>query len=343
MQRAGNLIESIAEPDNLRLAFLKASRGKRGKTEVLRFRERLDEQLSALSRELLAGEVDWGGYHTFQVHDPKERFIHAPAFRARVAHHAIMNLCEPAFESYQIFDSYACRKNKGLDAGIDRASKFSRNGVWFLKMDIHKYFDTIDQPILIGQLRRRFKDPTVLRLFESIIGTYETAPGKGVPIGNLTSQFFANHYLGVFDHFVKESLRVEKYVRYMDDFVFWMADRTSLKKLAKTVTEYLAKQLSIEPKAPCLNACRRGLPFLGFRVYPSGLPRLAGRSRQRFRRKLRMYYQWFHDGIWDERELALHAEPLTAFVKRGASLAFRRKTIQNIETQFGDRPEARTG
>jgi len=337
MKRAGHLIERIADVDNLRLAFFKACRGKRGKAEVLRFRERVDGELSVLREELLAGSVDWGEYHTFQVQDPKPRTIHAAPFRSRVAHHAMVNVCEPVFESYQIHDSYACRKGKGLDAALDRAVRFSRHGNWFLQMDIRKCFDSIGHGILKQLLRRRFKDRSVLRLFDSIIDSYEHARGKGIPIGNLTSQYFANHYLGLLDHHIKETLRFRRYVRYMDDFVVWAADKAELISQRDQIEEFLPERLGLNLKSATLNACERGMTFLGYRVFPQEL-RLSRRSRDRFRRKASCYARVWQAGIWDEAELAKHVEPLLAFVRRGASRAFRERAIQ----ECGLCPEART-
>ena len=337
MKRTGHLIERIADVDNLRLAFFKACRGKRGKTEVLRFRERVDGELSVLREELLAGSVDWGGYHRFQVQDPKPRTIHAAPFRSRVAHHAIVNVCEPVFESYQIHDSYACRKGKGLDAALNRAVRFSRHRDWFLQMDIRKCFDSIDHGILKQLLRRRFKDRSVLRLFDSVIESYEAAPGKGIPIGNLTSQYFANHYLGLLDHHVKETLRFRRYVRYMDDFVVWSADKAELIGQREEIEDFLLERLGLNLKPATLNACQRGMTFLGYRLVPQGL-RLSRRSRDRFRRKASLYARLWQAGIWDETELARHVEPLLAFVRRGASRAFRERIIQ----ECGLCPEART-
>jgi len=342
MKRAGNLIDGITDADNLRLAFLKACRGKRTRPDVLRFREHLDANLDILRKELLAGWVNWGEYHTFKVHDPKPRDIHAPPFRDRVAHHAVMTLCEPAFESYQIHDSFACRKNKGLDAALNRALKFCRAGGWHLKLDVHKYFDSIDHVVLKRLLRQRFKDGLVIQILESIIDTYQTAPGKGIPIGNLTSQFFANHYLSPLDRHIKERLRVRRYVRYMDDFVLWADSRQALKALKTEIDQFLSNPLRLSAKPPCLNHADQGMTFLGYKVYPAGL-RLAARSRQRFRRKARLYQQLFDNGIWDEAETARHIVPLTAFVQRGASRAFRERTFFESALPSGRRPEARTG
>ena len=337
MRRQGNLIEGIAAPENLRLAFFKACRGKRGKREVLRYRDRLDEELKVLAEELLAGEVEWGSYHSFKVADPKPRTIHASHFKARIAQHAIMNQCEPAFESYQVHDSYACRKAKGLDGALARAVRFSRSGEWFLKLDVYRFFDSIDHQVLNRLLARRIKDRIVLRLFSSIVDTFHTQAGKGVPIGNLTSQYFANHYLARLDHHVKEELRVRRYLRYMDDFVLWSPRRAELLEMQDRIQDFLERELVLVLNPAVLNACSRGMTFLGYRVFPRAA-RLARRTRDRFRRKARRYVRRFDGGRWDEAELARHMLPMLAFVRRGASRAFRQRAIQ----ECGLCPEART-
>lgn len=307
-----------------------------------RFADNIDAEAVALRKELLAGRVQWGGYHCFKIHDPKERLIHAPRFRDRVAHHAIMVHCEPSFEAYQISDSYACRKGRGVDGALSRTLAFARNGGWYLKMDIRKYFDTIDQNVLKRMIRMRFKDGRVFDLMDAIIETYSVEPGKGVPIGNLTSQFFANHYLAVFDRFVKERLQGRRYVRYMDDFVLWDDSGQRLKAHRREIESFLSDRLGLTVKPPCQNRCERGMTFLGYKVYPEGL-RLARRSRQRFRRKVRLYTRLLESGWWDEQTAAAHIEPLTAFVKRAASKAFRRRVFDEASSRHRRRPEARTG
>jgi RNA-directed DNA polymerase len=339
MKRAGNLIERIADADNLRLAFWKASKGKRAKAEVLSFRADLDARLRGMREELLAGSVGWGPYRTFKVYDPKERTICAAPFRDRVAHHAMMNVLESHFETYQIHDSYACRRGKGLDTAIARAVHFSRPGDWHLKMDIRRYFDGIDHGTLKGLVRRRFKDPYVLALLDGVIDSYENSPGRGLPLGNLTSQFFANHYLGVLDHYCKQSLACHRYVRYMDDFVVWDSEKDRLRQVGREIAGFLSGSLGLEMKPVCLNGCSGGMTFLGYRVYP-GHVRLAARSRSRFRRKMAQYHGNYMSGRWTEEETARHVEPLLAFVRRAESMRFRRRVIESIE---GSCPkEART-
>ncbi|MBN2291349.1 MAG: RNA-directed DNA polymerase [Pirellulales bacterium] len=325
----GNLIERIANADNLRLAFWKASRGKRSKETVLQFRENLDGNLYDLRQQLLASSIDWGPYHTFLIHDPKKRYISAAPFRDRVAHHAIINVTEPVFESYQIHDSYACRKGKGLDGAITRALRFACKSRWYMKLDVRKFFNSVDHDVLKGLLKRRFKDRVVLNLFNGIIDSFANTPGRGIPIGNLTSQFFANHYLGVIDHYIKETIRCKRYVRYMDDFVIWAESRTALRRIHHKVTCFIQEQLYLDLKSPCMDTTKRGLTFLGYRVYPGRL-RLARRSRDRFIRKLRRYHANFEEGLWDEEEAARHVEPLLAFVCRAESHEYRKRVMKKL-------------
>lgn len=172
MKRYGNLLDSIACVDNVRLVFLRAVRGKPHKPEVQVFVSELDKNLDDLCTELMQADVKWGAYKKFYVWDPKKRLIHAPSFRDRVAHHALMNICVPAFESFQIHDSYACRVNKGTYAALDRAGNFTAANKWYLKMDVRRYFDSIRQEVLMSMPHRRFKDKKVLQLLRSVIDTY---------------------------------------------------------------------------------------------------------------------------------------------------------------------------
>ena len=221
MKRAGRLMERVLDRETLREAFARASRGKRTKRDAAAFGMRLDENLAELARDLAEGTYTVGPYHQFTIFDPKERLITAPCFRDRVLHHAVTLVCEPVFERFLIADTFACRRGKGREAAVERARHFARRYPWFLKLDIRKYFNSIDHEVLLGRLARKFKDRRLLDLFGRIIASYEVAPGRGVPIGSLTSQHFANFYLGGLDRFVKEGLRAGGYVRYMDDFVVW--------------------------------------------------------------------------------------------------------------------------
>lgn len=320
----------IADAGNLRLAFWKAAKGKRAKADCIAFRERLDENLAVLGAELLSGDAVVGDYHYFKVHDPKERLICAATFRERVLHHALMNVCEPVLERAAVFDSYACRKGKGRLLAVSRAQGYARTHRWFLKMDIHKYFDSIDHETLRGLLARKFKDPLVRGVFDRIIGSYQTAPGRGLPIGNLTSQHFANFYLAPLDRFLKETLRRGSYVRYMDDFVVWGESGSELRAVCERVREFLAAELKLELKGnTAINRTTFGMDFLGYRLFPVTV-RLARRSKVRFTRKFRRYEAAERCGQWSELKLQQRMQALLAFVLPAASGAFRGHIVQRF-------------
>jgi retron-type reverse transcriptase len=179
-------MEQVVERENLRQAFAKAAKGKRVKLDARVFAESLEENLQGLAAELADGTYRPGPYHQFTIFDPKQRIITAPCFRDRVLHHAIMNVCEPLFDRFLIADTFACRRGKGRLAALDRAVEFARRHEFFLKLDIRKYFDSISHRVLRERLERRFKDQRLLDLFGRIIAGYQTAPGRGVPIGSLT-------------------------------------------------------------------------------------------------------------------------------------------------------------
>jgi hypothetical protein len=191
VKRENCLVDRIADPDNLRLAFWKAGKSKTGKAEVIEFQNNLDKNLLSLRSELLGGKPAVGNYRYFKVFDPKERLICASAFRERVLHHALMNVCHDSFERFQIYDSYACRIGKGTYAALDRAETFQKRYAWFLKLDVRKYFASISHNILKGMLQRRFKERRLLDIFGAIVDSYEAAPQRGLPIGNLTSQYYS--------------------------------------------------------------------------------------------------------------------------------------------------------
>lgn len=326
MKRANCLIERIADPDNLRLAFWKAARSKIWKPEVIIFRNSLDKNLLSLRTAILQGEVSVGNYRYFKIYDPKERIICASAFRERVLHHALMNVCHDCFERFQVFDSYACRIGKGTHAALDRAKSFQKKYGWFLKLDVRKYFYSISHEILKRHLQRRFKDRRLLQIFNAIIDSYEYefGSGKGLPIGNLSSQYFANHYLAAADRYVKEVLRIPAYVRYMDDMVLWSNDKQQLLTAGIRLENFIYETLHLNLKPFCMNHTEKGLPFLGYLLYPCKT-HLNRTSRQRFLSKYMNYTSKLHSFVWTQEEYQRHLLPLLAFPCRcrfAASLRF---------------------
>ena len=322
MKRENRLIERIADPDNLRLAFWKASRSKNAKAEVVQFRDALDKNLLSLRNEILCGQVDVGHYRYFKIYDPKERLICASAFRERVLHHALMNICHDSFDRFQIFDSYACRIGKGTYAALDRAKSFQRKYAWFLKLDVRKYFYTISHDLLKQHLQCRFKEVQLLHIFDSIIDSYGVSPGRGIPIGNLTSQYFANHYLAFADRYVKEYLHIPAYVRYMDDMVLWSNDKVHLIEAGKRLKQFIEETLRLALKPFCLNHTDKGLPFLGYLLYPHKTW-LGRTSRLRFREKCTVYSYQLAQEKWTQAEYQRHIFPLLAFTLYADTRAWR--------------------
>jgi hypothetical protein len=332
MKRVGRLFDAIVDRDNLRLGFLKACRGKRDRHVVYRFARGLERRLAEMADKLRQGTFPLGRCTQFLIHDPKERIITAPYFGERVLHHAIMNVCEPILDRWLIPDSYACRQGRGRIAALCRAQHFARRYPFFLKLDIRKYFDSISHDRLLERLTRRFKDGRLLQLLGRIIWAFRGGLGRGLPIGSLTSQHFANYYLGWFDRFVKEELRLPGYVRYMDDMVLWAASTGFLQEALQAAQQFLKVELALECKpTPDLNRTAHGMDFLGCRIYPSHMT-LNRRSRVRYARKLRRLERQFAEGTIESVELQQRATALTAFTQTAelSSWHFRTGLLQRL-------------
>jgi len=340
MARGRGLYHQITEPDNLRLAFKKALKGKSDRREVIDFRCSLDDNLVRMRTELLTGDIHTGPYRFFTVRDPKERTICAAPFRDRVLHHAVMNICEPELERYAVDDSYACRPGKGLHRALKRAQHYSRKSSWYLKLDIRKYFDSIHHDTLLQLLSRRIYDKRLMELFTRMTRSYETLPGRGIPIGNLLSQHFANFYLGILDHWLLEERKAEGYIRYMDDFIIFAQDRETLKSELAAIEAFLAERLRLTLKDNRqLNRCSAGIPFLGFRIFPH-TTLLAPRSRRRFSSKLEQYELEYEENRLPERELARRVSSLVSFTSAADAAGFRRSVIIRQGVPSGRAPTA---
>lgn len=329
MRRASGLLPQIIDPDNLRIAFWQAAKGKRHARSVLDYQNNLDANLLCLQRQILSGEIIVGDYRYFKVYEPKERQICASAFREQVLHHAMMNICHPYFDRVQIFDSYASRKGKGTFAALERARDFTRAYAWFLKLDVRKFFESLHHNVMKRQLARLFKEEQILHVFYKVIDSYEAKPDRGVPIGNLTSQYFANHYLSGLDHFIKEKLGIKAYVRYMDDMVLWHNDKAVLKMAFGAIQDYLEHSLLCTLKPVLLNRCRQGLPFLGFRAFPFHT-RLLQKSKVRFCRKIKRVIAHYNGGYWSEAACSRYALPLVAFTRHADAAVFRKRVLSGL-------------
>ncbi|MBR5106341.1 MAG: RNA-directed DNA polymerase [Alistipes sp.] len=328
MKRVGNLMPAIAEMDNLMLAFCKARRGKQCKRDVVDYSLNITENLQSLRERIINGTLRVGNYHYFEIFDPKKRTICAASFEERIVHHAVMNVCKERFERHLIFDTYATREGKGVYAAIDRARGAMLKYRYVAKLDVRKYFDSINHDVLKNKLARLFKDRELLQLFGSIIDSYEVLPNVGIPIGNLTSQYFANYYLSALDHYVKEVLRVPVYVRYMDDMLLFADDRSELRAIVSNVEAYLADNLHLSLKPAQVSNVNSGVSFLGYRLLPHRLL-LNRRSKLRLVKKFYSYNSMLESGKWNENTYLQHIQPLFAFADKAQTLSLRKRLCES--------------
>lgn len=283
------LFDNFCSTDNLFLAWKKFCRGKRAKPDVMRYKHFLEKNIFALQDELKCGAYCHGAYQPFTVFDPKQRRIHKACVRDRIVHQAVVNIIEPFFEKNFIFDSYSCRAGKGTHAAMRRLRAFlrraSRNDsrtIYALKCDIKKFFASVDHEILLSFIKRHIGDERLLSLVSKIINSFSSSPGKGIPLGNLTSQLFANIYLHELDRYVKFVLQEKFYLRYCDDFIILGASQTSLAILAEKINVFLKEILSLRLHTDKVNIStwRQGIDFLGYVLLP-GCVVLRTKTRRR--------------------------------------------------------------
>lgn len=302
--RHDKLIARIADFRNLLEASRAAARGKRSKVAVASFLVDLEKNLVRLNWELLDGSWVGGGYRAFEVRDPKPRRVSAAPFRDRVVHHALCRVIEPIFDRGFVFDSYANRRGKGTHAAVRRFEVFRDRHPQVLRCDIWRYFPAVDHEVLKADLRRRIACEDTLRLLDTLIdGSNPQEPvnlyfpgddlftpfarRRGLPLGNLTSQFFANVYLDPLDHFVKEVLRAPGYVRYVDDFAVFGDDVRQLEKWRARIEAFLARRrLALHPRKTRIRATCEPARFLGYVLLPDGGRRLPEDNVNRFRGRL---------------------------------------------------------
>ncbi len=270
--------EEIVSLENLFTAWQEFLSGKKKKLDVQEFGARLTDNILQLHEELANFTYVHGPYQAFNISDPKPRNIHKATVRDRILHHAIYRKLYPFFDRIFIADSYSCRIGKGTHKAIRRFGKFchkvSKNNtrtVWVLKCDIRKFFASIDHNILLGVLESYISDKNVLWLLRQIIVSFDfQAEGKGLPLGNLTSQLFCNVYMNEFDQFVKHKLKAKYYVRYADDFVFLSDNKDLLLSLMLQVREFLSERLKLflHPNKVFIKTLASGVDFLGWVNFP---------------------------------------------------------------------------
>ena len=301
-----HLYHQVYDWDNLLLAWRKARKGKRGKPPAARFEQNAGEYLLTIQHELENKTYAPGPYVSFSIHEPKCRVISAAPFNDRVVHHALCNVIEPLFERRFIHDSYANRKGKGTHAALDRCQHFARRYRYCLPCDVQQFFPAIDHAILMETLQRVVADPNTLWLCRTILASGEGVLDeaydmryfsgdtlfaanrpRGLPIGNLTSQFWANCYLNPLDHFIKRELKCRAYLRFVDDSLLFTDDKHTLWDWRAAIIDYLAGlRLTLHENRCQPRPVTEGIPFLGFIVYPHHR-RLKRRKGIAFRRRLR--------------------------------------------------------
>jgi len=289
-----DLFPEVASFSGLHQGFREARKGKRHHDEVLQFSDNLESNLLSLSRELESGCYEPKGFKEFEIFDPKHRLIEAPYFRDRVVHRSLHQTLEPVFDRSFIYDSFACREGKGTHEGVDRTHYFLRKpgNSYFLKCDIRNYFGSVDHEILLDRISCRVNDSKLMGLIDSLLSAYSSdiGEGRGLPIGTLYSQLFANIYLNGFDHFVKQSLQADYYVRYMDDFVLFSGSRDRLHSLEDSMRGYLRDNLELKlpEEKTCIEPVSKGLTFLGYRIFPSHR-KIRSRNKKKLRRKIKKF------------------------------------------------------
>ena len=303
----------MTSPEHLFAAWDVFKQDKRNKADVMEFEKNLEQNIFQLHRDLRNKTYKHGPYSGFYITDPKRRHIHKATVRDRVLHHAIFKVLNPIFEPGFIADSFSCRIGKGTHKGVERLAEMlravSRNSTrpcYVLKCDVRRFFDSIDHEILLAILGRRIKDPEVVRLLKEIVRSFvggyaDLFHPRGVPIGNLTSQLFANVYMNELDQFIKRELHIKNYVRYTDDFIIVSTDKAELEKLLAPIEKFLQEKLKLglHPDKVQLVKYRKGIDFLGYVQFPYHRL-MREKSEQRMMRKISHAGYLYQHGAIDE-------------------------------------------
>jgi retron-type reverse transcriptase len=348
MKTHKQLYSQITSFENLYLAFKAARRGKRARPDIAEFEFNLEENLLNLQQELQEESYCPGKYKNFRINDPKPRLISAAPFRDRVVHHALCRVIEPLFDRRFIYDTYACRKGRGTHAAVQRAQYFSGRFPYVLKCDIEHFFPRMDHQILYRQFTRVIADAQTLRLCRLILDggagihkdvepayfagddIFAVTRPRGLPIGNLTSQFWANVYLNPLDHFIKRELKCPAYVRYVDDLLLFADNRSDLHAWRLAVIQFLsAQRLTLHEKEAQVFPTHTGIPFLGWHVYPDHL-RLKRRNGVAFQRRYAALRGKYQRGSITHEQMDASVRGWIAHVRHGQTWGLRRALVSGF-------------
>jgi len=350
MKTYKHLFERVCSFDNLWQAFHQARKGKRARGEVAAFEYALERNLFDLERELQEGTYRPGGYRHFYIYEPKKRKISAAPFRDRVVHHALCNVIQPIFDCRFIDNSFACRVGKGTHRALDQAQQYARRFRYVLQGDIVQFFPSVDHSVLRGLLARRIADARVMHLIDLILAsgagvleseyTIQYFPGddlftpfertRGLPIGNLTSQFWANVYLHELDTFVAQELRVGAYVRYADDWLVFANDKAELHAHQARISAFLVRlRLVLHDRKTQVYPVDTGIPFLGFRLFPN-YRRLKRPNVIRFKRRMRRLFLQFADGYIPMERVQASINGWVAHAAHGSTYRLRAQLLDGL-------------
>lgn len=350
MKTYKRVYEKICSKKNIFQAYEKAKKGKSKKPSVLKFENNLDENLRQLQKELIDIIYNPSSLKRFIVRDPKTRTIHASAFRDRIVHHALLNVIGPIFEKSFIQDSYASQLNKGTHPAIERFTSFMRkascngrkvrsgggrsaNSVtgYVLKSDIKHYFDSVDHEILLNIIKRKIKDENTIWLIKQILNNFENfKKGKGMPLGNYTSQFFANVYLNELDYFVKHYLKAKYYIRYVDDFVILHKSKKRLEYYRERISKFInLLKLELHPDKSSIIPLKSGVTFLGYRIfYYHKL--LRKRNLRSFQRKFDKMLETYKEDKVSKEKLIIQLQGWFGYAKWANTYNLRKNILDRI-------------
>jgi RNA-directed DNA polymerase len=344
-----NLYPRICSWETLEIAYRRARKGKRRKRPVADFEYAWESHLLRLQEELSTKSYRPGAYHSFHIHEPKKRLISAAPFRDRVVHHALCLVIEPIFERRFIHDSYANRVGKGTHRALDRCTYFARRHRYVLQCDVVQHFPSIDHAILRSILAKHIACPDTLWLIDQILASgvgilseeYEMQwfPGddllaatrpRGLPIGNLTSQFWSNCYLNPLDHFIKRELKCPAYLRYVDDTLLFADDKETLYGWGAELIDYLATlRLTIHTQRAQPRPVGEGIPFLGFVIDPDHR-RVKSRKVVAYRRRLKKLWRAYQGGEIEQADVVASLRGWLAHISYGDAWALAEQILQPI-------------
>ncbi len=344
MKKYHNLYKELCNLENLYLAFKKARKGKSKKDYVINYEADLENNLRILQEDLTNKIYVPYPLKKFIVRDPKTRTIHSSILKDRIVHHAVINILSPIYEKIFIYDSFASRKNKGTHNAVIRFESFvkkvSSNGKlvrdyfnnnsikgYVLKADFRHYFDSVNQEVLISILRKKIDDEDVIKLVKAVLENFCISEGIGMPLGNYTSQFFANVYLNELDYYVKHILKARYYIRYVDDFVILHRRKETLDYYLQHINNFLPSlKIKLHPNKTEIHALRNEITFLGYRIFYH-YRLLRKRNARHFIGRLKENISLYKNQEISEEQLESRINGWLGYAKFADTFNFRNKNV----------------